>query len=48
MNDFWTHYSIEELAAAQGVRPIDDIAALAGAFDDEDIEALLAEIYKGR
>jgi hypothetical protein len=41
--------SIKELAALQKVKPIKDMAALAGGIpDDEDVDELVKEIYAAR
>lgn len=47
--EFWKNKTIEELAAEQGVRPINDIAELRGDWPPEDsIDEFLSEVRKGR
>jgi hypothetical protein len=47
---FWRHKSLEELAAEQGVRPIEDPEALLGDFwpEEESTEDFLAWLRKLR
>jgi hypothetical protein len=48
-NDFFKGKSIGELAREQGVGPIKDIRVFAGVIpDDEDVDEMLAEIYRLR
>ncbi len=48
-SDFFTGKSISELAREQGVGPIKDIRVFAGVIpDDEDVDEMLAEIYRLR
>ena len=48
-SDFFTGKSIGELAHVQGVGPIKDVSGFAGVIpDDEDVDAMLAEIYRLR
>ena len=48
-NDFFKGKSIGELAREQGVGPIKDILVFAGVIpDDEDVDEMLAEIYRLR
>jgi len=47
-NDFFKKHTIEELAAAQGVKPFNP-AHLPGPFlSDEEVEDFVAEIYRVR
>ncbi len=46
---FFDGKTLQELAQAQGVGPVKDIAVFAGGFpEDEDIDELLEEIYRLR
>jgi hypothetical protein len=48
-NDFFKGKSIAELAREQGVGPVTDIGIFAGGIpDDEDVDEMLAEIYRLR
>lgn len=47
--DFFSAKSFDELVAAQGVKPLDDINSLAGLWPEgEDPDQFLSEIYKSR
>jgi hypothetical protein len=47
--NFFDNKSLPDLAAAQGVEPINDIAQLAGGFpSDEDVDEFLMDIYSAR
>lgn len=45
---FFEAKTINQLIAEQGVTPITDLSALSGAFPDEDIDEMLADIYADR
>lgn len=48
-SDFFRGKSIAEMAREQGVGPIKDIRVFAGVIpDDEDVDEMLAEIYRLR
>ena len=48
-NDFFSSYSVQELADMQNVKPFKDIESLAGAIpDDVDLDAFLDTIYSCR
>jgi len=48
-SDFFKGKSIAEMAREQGVGPIKDIRVFAGVIpDDEDVDEMLAEIYRLR
>jgi hypothetical protein len=48
-SDFFKGKSISELAREQGVGPVKDLRAFAGVIpDDEDVDEMLAEIYRLR
>jgi len=48
-SDFFEGKSLAVLAREQGVRPVRDIAVFAGVIpDDEDVDEMLAEIYRLR
>lgn len=48
-SDFYKGKSIAELAHEQGVGPVKDIRVFAGVIpDDEDVDEMLAEIYRLR
>jgi hypothetical protein len=47
--DFFSGKSLAELAREQGVGPVRDFSVFAGVIpDDEDVDAMLAEIYRLR
>jgi hypothetical protein len=47
--DFFAECSIEQLARAQGVKPLKNPETFAGAWpDDQDVDAFLEEIYSAR
>ena len=46
---FMAPHSLEELARLQGVKPLENVNALAGGFpEDENIDEFLDDIYKHR
>ena len=45
---FFDAKTIEQLIAQQGIHPIHDLASLAGALPDEDVDELIADIYRNR
>jgi hypothetical protein len=47
---FWQHKSLEELAAEQGVRPVEDLGALRADFwpADESADAVMAQVRRWR
>jgi hypothetical protein len=46
---FFAASTLEELAEAQGVRPLKDPGEMAGAWPEgEDVDAFLKETYEGR
>ena len=45
---FFEAKTIDQLIAEQGVRPVTDFTAFSGAFPDEDIDDMLADIYADR
>lgn len=46
---FFESNSLEQLAATQNVKPLDDPRALAGGWpEDEDLDSFLEEIYADR
>ena len=47
--DFFSGKTIQELAAIQGVRPLEDVSLLAGGWpDEENVDEVLEEIYRQR
>jgi len=48
-SDFFKGKSLAELAREQGVGPVNDISVFAGGIpDDEDVDEMVAEIYRLR
>jgi hypothetical protein len=45
---FFAAKTIDQLIAEQGVRPAADLTSLCGALPDEDIDEMVAEIYRDR
>jgi hypothetical protein len=46
---FFEAKTLQELAQAQGVGPVEDISVFAGGIsDDEDVDEMLEEIYRLR
>ncbi len=45
---FFAPKTIDQLIAEQGIRPIADLAVLSGALPDDDLDDLVAEIYRSR
>jgi hypothetical protein len=45
---FFAAKTIAQLIVEQGIRPVQDIASLAGAIPDEDLDEFVADIYRGR
>ena len=45
---FFAAKTIAQLIADQGVRPVQDIAVLAGAIPDADLDEFVADIYRDR
>ncbi len=49
VGQFFATSTLEELAEAQGVRPMKDPEEMAGAWPEgEDVDAFLKETYEGR
>ncbi len=48
--DFWSCRSLEELARAQGIRPVDDLTELAANFwpEDESVDDLIEFVSEER
>lgn len=40
--------SIEELAAAQGTAPLNDVRTLSGVLADDEVEDFISAIYQSR
>ena len=45
---FFAAKTIDELIAEQGVRPAVDLSSLCGALPDEDVDEVVAEVYRDR
>jgi hypothetical protein len=48
IGDFFAPHSIDHLIAEQGVRAITNLDLLTGAIPDEDVDGMVAQIYKDR
>ncbi|MGH9792165.1 MAG: hypothetical protein ACRD5W_13225 [Candidatus Acidiferrales bacterium] len=48
-HDFISSLTVEELAKAQGVKPLTDPSILAGVWpEDDDIDQFLEDLYRSR
>lgn len=47
-SSFFAAKTIDQLIAEQGVRPAMDLTVLCGALPDEDVDEMVAEIYRDR
>jgi hypothetical protein len=45
---FFSHKTIDELRAEQGVPAVTDLEALSGLIPEEDLEEFVADIYRDR
>jgi hypothetical protein len=46
--DFFTAKTVDQLIAEQGIHPITHLEALSGAIPDEDVDEMVADIYRER